>query len=289
MSNSYLLLTPVLTFLVVLLVGFVGCDLLFGLPEVPDFNPPLNLTGTAKHNEIDLSWQKPAKGNPPTGYRIYRHGPNDSYQPIHDNDTTTSYPDMTVMDGVEYTYKIARLDGSTEGDVSNEFKITAGLMGLSELIDLMKVQFTSMTRNNFGNYVGIQITIGSTPIIAKTIGRYKVPGNTGTHTLKLIDKATLNDLSGGQLRVNLSLAMYEDGKFAYVPLPQEVTLNPNSSYFIISEEMNNGDFFHDSSDTKLTEVPPLLTAVTAVNGDGVSSYTISPTPLEVYGPPSLQY
>ena len=48
MSDSYLWLTPLLTVIVVALVGFVGCDDVWGLQEVPPKSPaPTGFTADA--------------------------------------------------------------------------------------------------------------------------------------------------------------------------------------------------------------------------------------------------
>src|SRR5688572_30993637 len=57
MSDPYLLLTPILMLLVVGLVGFVGCDLLFGLDEVPQqAKAPTGFQATAGNRRVDLAW-----------------------------------------------------------------------------------------------------------------------------------------------------------------------------------------------------------------------------------------
>jgi hypothetical protein len=137
--------------------------------------------------------------------------------------------------------------------------------------------------------------IAAAPVEVKTLGRFKVGGNTGTHVVKLVDAATKTDVPNGAVTVDLTTG--NAGEFVYSNLSVPVTLSPGLDYYLISEETNNGDQFYDSVATKVAAIKDMrgptpvdvVTRVYAVNGDGAGIYTTSPIDNSTYGPVDLQY
>src|SRR5215208_1110720 len=110
MSHSYLLLTPVLILLVVALVGFVGCDALFGLDVVPPAYTPRNLTLTPGDNEITLDWLAPSNLPDHKAYRIKRHGLGGTYTTVGEVSDGTHFLDQTgIVNGETYYYQVFTL------------------------------------------------------------------------------------------------------------------------------------------------------------------------------------
>ena len=281
MHDSYLLLTPFLTLLVVTLVGFVGCDIVFGLDRV-DYNPPRNLRATRGNGKITLDWDPPSEGPMASNYVLKRAtspGISDTSPGVTYNVTApaTTYEDTDVMDSVTYYYRV-----SNDSAPSNEVEVPPGIPGLQSLITPITL---GTLRNDFGAFVGMGITVGAAPLVVKTLGRFMVPGNTGAHLVKLVDGATKADIPGGS--VNLNLAGGAAGDFVFAQLPSAITLNPGADYYIISQEVSGGDQWHDSN-TQVS-MTGVVTKVYAVNGDGAGNYNTAPVNGSLYVPVNLQY
>src|SRR5438552_19103935 len=41
-------------------------------------------------------------------------------------------------------------------------------------------------RNDFNGWVGMEITVGGTPVVVSSLARYIISGNTAVHTVKLV-------------------------------------------------------------------------------------------------------
>ena len=104
-------------------------------------------------------------------------------------------------------------------------------------------------RNDFTGWVGMAVTIGNSPLNVTALGRMVAAGNSGSHTIKLVSAAGV-DVAGGSVTVNtLGNAA---GAFAYAALSSPVTLNPNTTYYIVSQETSGGDFWCDFNTTLQT-------------------------------------
>jgi hypothetical protein len=82
----------------------------------------------------------------------------------------------------------------------------------------------------------MRFTVGSSAIIANYLGRWVMPGNTGSHTLYL------TDMGGNILRsATVNTAGQKPGAFAYAELPNYLILSANTSYYLLSSETASGD------------------------------------------------
>lgn len=299
MTDAYLLLTPILMFFVVALVGFVGCHLLFDLEEVPDVIPgPTGLEAIAGDGRVDLTWNLLANA---TEYYVERR---DGMKPFAQisltlDATTMSYPDTTVTNGVTYTYQVrARVNGRVTGE-SNRKTVTPGVDAVLKFIK----QFTPGMLRSFAGWVGMGITVADRPVLVQKLARIYVPGNgtpnPSSHTVKLVHGfAPFADVPNGSVVVDFDGmgTGVDSDRFKYVQLTMPVTLQPMTEYFIISEEMSPGDEFHDSPGTRVTEREPanslIVSRVYAVNGDGMGNYTTALPSMTfdlIYGPLNFQY
>lgn len=103
------------------------------------------------------------------------------------------------------------------------------------------------TRNDFSGFVGLAVTPGDTPMVVSALGRFVAPGNTGTHTVKIVDGTTGNDIAGGSVSIDLTVGA--QGTFVYRGLTAPITLAPNTTYFILSQETAGGDLWYDFTAT----------------------------------------
>ncbi|MET0650390.1 MAG: Ig-like domain-containing protein [Pyrinomonadaceae bacterium] len=113
-------------------------------------------------------------------------------------------------------------------------------------------------RNNLTGFVGMKFTTGAAPVTLTSLGRIFVSGNTGTHTVKVVNAGTSADVAGASVSVNTAAGTASNG-FKYVALAAPVTLAANTAYYLVSQETSGGDQWYDSN-TVLT-----TTSVAAVN------------------------
>ncbi len=103
----------------------------------------------------------------------------------------------------------------------------------------------SMTslRNDYTGWLGMKFTVGSADIAVSQLGRWVAPGNTGTHTVKLVNAATGADVASA----SVSTLGATSGQFKHTPLSTAVTLTANTSFYLLSQETAGGDQWYDFS------------------------------------------
>jgi hypothetical protein len=141
-------------------------------------------------------------------------------------------------------------------------------------------------RNDFNGWVGLRLVVGPTDVSVTSLGRWVVAGNTGTHTVRLVDAATGVDVPGGSAVVNTAGA--PAGTFAFTPIAP-ITLSAGHSYYLLSQEFAGGDAWYNY-DTQV---------VTSGAGTDVgAAYAFAATPATIvpgggtgqgYGPPNFEY
>jgi hypothetical protein len=99
------------------------------------------------------------------------------------------------------------------------------------------------SRNDFSGWVGMQILVGSNSLSVQQLGRMMAPGNSGTHTLKLVRASDGQDVPGGSISIPMTGGTI--GQFKYVPLTTPVTLSANNVYYLLSLETGGGDAWYD--------------------------------------------
>lgn len=98
-------------------------------------------------------------------------------------------------------------------------------------------------RNDYTGWLGMEINVGSSAMTVNQLGRWVVPGNSGTHIVKLVDATTGIDLASA----SVATAGAPSDQFKYTPLPSVVTLPANSTYYVLSQETQGGDQWYDFS------------------------------------------
>ncbi|MBV8730641.1 MAG: hypothetical protein JO336_12625, partial [Acidobacteriia bacterium] len=140
-------------------------------------------------------------------------------------------------------------------------------------------------RNDYSGWVGASITTGPWTLQVTQLGRMALSGNAGIHTLKLVNGSTGLDVTGGSVTVNLSGG--SPGGFIYTPLAAPVSLAPNTTYYVLSQETMGGDQWYDY-DTVLQSGFAAAINGGVYSGDGVA-YLSSPTPGRAYVPVDFKY
>lgn len=139
-------------------------------------------------------------------------------------------------------------------------------------------QTPGAARNDFTGFVGMAFTVGPTPVTLTSLGRMRLLGNDRTHLLKLVQASTGADVPGGS--VSLDLFRGTADPYAYGRLSNPVTLQANTEYYLLSQELAGGDQWYNYG-----LVTP--TSVAAVNGpaynDGSHYVVVSTLPNYGYG------
>jgi len=157
--------------------------------------------------------------------------------------------------------------------------------GAGSLVEFVIGHVSGTIRNNYPGWVGLQLTVGASPVTVEELGRIMVLGNTGTHIVKLIKMADGQDVPGGS--VSLSMSGGTAGQFKYAALPSPVTLDPNTAYFLLSEEIFGGDTWYDLDTTVTTTGVAAVTS--AAYGSGPGTWTPFGGPNQTYGPVNFKY
>jgi len=122
--------------------------------------------------------------------------------------------------------------------------------GLTPLVDAVNTFGT--LRNNWNGWIGFYFQVGATPLVVTELGRWVVSGNTGSHTVQLFS-SNGTPVSGGSVTVNTS--GQTPGEFAYSPLSSPLTLAANTTYAVMSQEVNGGDQWYDYANTQIALSP----------------------------------
>lgn len=111
---------------------------------------------------------------------------------------------------------------------------------------LMTQHAGKMVTGGYSGWTGFHMKVGAESLKVTALGRMVVQGNSGTHTVKLIDARTSQDVPGGS--VDVSLQGKPAGQVAYASLPIPIILKQGGFYYLVSSESvnnNTGDFFYD--------------------------------------------
>ena len=99
-------------------------------------------------------------------------------------------------------------------------------------------------RNDVTGWLGMEFTTGTAPLQVTQLGRWVVPGNTGTHAVRLVE-ANTGTLLGS---VSIATADAPADQIKYAPLPAPLPLAPQTRYYLLSQETAGGDLWY-SPDT----------------------------------------
>ena len=296
MTDSYLLLTPILVLGVLALIRFIGCHLLFGLDEVslPEPTvapPPFDVTAVPGDQRVDISW-------------TYNPGEAQSFTVVYGTVMGGPYTDeVTVLSGPDsrYTKQITeRTDGTrlvngttyyfvVTGDSGNSLRVIDNSVEVSATPGVTEFVKTGVvlgpTFNNFTGLLGMAITIGPADVVVTQLGRIVVTGNNQPHVVKIVDATDPNGEMGS---VVIQMPAGSVGSFAFAPLMQTVTLRASQQYFIVSHEESGRDAWHQLPNTAMT------TSVATINSgifsdDAAPGFTPAGMQNEMLGPVNFRY
>lgn len=277
MIDSFVLLTPILMLPVVALLAFVGCHLVFGLHRVEPKIPIL--TAVAGNARVDLSWRDDDNAGQ---FRVKRGNESGNHTLIAELDgDITEYPDTNVLNDKTYYYVVTAVGGEDgETDPSNEVAVRPQ----AEMLTSFVTSATLGGTPSAAGFFGMAVTIGPNPVTIKSLGRGFVTGNTQIHIVKVVDAATKLDVPDAAVAVFTSGGVA--GQVNYAALATPVTLNANTAYYIVSQEMASGDRFYNHDTAVMTT--SVGTVTSSVNRTG-TTYNEDSAPGMSYALVDFQY
>lgn len=195
--------------------------------------------------------------------------------------TATSYttPLLALADnGTQFRAKVTNAQGSV-------FSNAATLTVIAQGTPFITSKTLGTLRNNFTGWVGMNLTVGSSGLVVTSLGRIVAPGNTAAHTVKIVDATTNIDVPGGSVSINT--AGGTSGSFTYANLPTPITLNANTTYFILSQEVSNADQWYDNNSIIQTTSDAVLTA--SAFGTSSPFSTVAGSAGKMYVPVDFKY
>lgn len=142
---------------------------------------------------------------------------------------------------------------------------------------------TAFLRNDFTGWVGAQITVGVDPLKLNSVGRVCAPGNSGSHIVKFVNVSDGTDVAGASAAVNMKGCT--TNQFVYAALPNAVTLQPGTRYYLVTqEEMGSDQWYDGTSVTSRTEA-----SISSTASRGTGDWSTGKTAGLVYGPLDFLY
>ena len=141
-------------------------------------------------------------------------------------------------------------------------------------------------RNDWSGWVGMQVVVGTNPVRVTQLGRMMAPGNSGTHTVKLMQASDETDVAGGSVAVAMSGGTA--GQFQYGSLSSPVTLAAGTTYWVLSEELRSEDSWYDYIGTVVTTTG-VAADTASVWGTGPGDWHTYPVTNQAFGPVDFKY
>ena len=289
MHDFYVLLTPVLTFVVVSLVGFVGCNWWFDIEETEPLPPPeppaapTGLTAVGRDRAVDLSWDAYTGADNLTVHMGMTQGSHPLGVDV--GVTDTSYSWTGLANDETYWFTITATVGALESAESDEVSAIPGLYGV--VLPFVEQDQLGMLRL-FDGWMGMRITTGPNNLTLRALGRWFDAGAVGTHDMRIA--AVLNPMQPLATVTVTKAAANTLNEFVYENLSSTIPLLANTQYFIVSKETSSGDQFHDSDATRVSILDMNAgTDARAAFGDDAGNYSVDPNTGAAYGPVNLLY
>jgi hypothetical protein len=150
-----------------------------------------------------------------------------------------------VLPAGNHTFRIRPHTGSP---VIDRIEIISGAAATTSFAT--SVTANGALRNDVSGFVGTKITTGGAPVTVTELGRYFTSGNSNSHTVKLVRVSDGVDVAS--VAVNMGTGTPDSLGFKYGTLTTAVTLSANTSYYLVSQEVNGGDQWRDNVNTTLT-------------------------------------
>jgi len=137
-------------------------------------------------------------------------------------------------------------------------------------------------RNDFTGWVGMKLTVGTTPLSVSALGRICAVGNSQTHTVKFVNASDGSDVAGAS--VSLSMAGCTAGQFVYQAISPAL-LAAGASYYLVTQETQGRDRWYDQGAVSTKTDAAVNGAIYAWNGSWYAGGSANTS----YVPPNFQY
>ncbi len=182
-----------------------------------------------------------------------------------------------------YTLTARATDNSGASTTSSGVNITVN-PGSSSSPFVTSVNIGTV-RNVYTGWLGMKFTVGSAPLTVTALGRIYLSGNNGSHVLKLVNASTEVDVPGGSVTVSLGSGTV--GQFVYANLSSSVVLSANTTYYLVSQEVDGGDSWgHWDNSVSTSSAGACNGAVYSSDGNTYGEHSGANSPL---GPVSFLY
>ncbi|MBL9156454.1 MAG: fibronectin type III domain-containing protein [Verrucomicrobiales bacterium] len=270
-------------------------------------------------SSVVLSWIDFTTGE--TGFEIERRVANGGWTLLTTaSPDTTTFTDSTALPGIYYDYRIraitptgvsswlsvaaisrtgaASITGAIRSDDGLSFStadappqkayVPTGFEYYTPSSNFVTAQTlsTSPLRNNFNGWLGCKFTTGPSPVVVRELARWVLSGNTGTHTVRIVDANTNATVPGASVAVNTAGAPVG---FTYAPLAVPVTLEANHAYYLVSQEVSGGDQWYEGNNTLTTYATSVATVNQSVFSSNGTSFSLSFSANNTYIPVSFRY
>lgn len=280
MFDPFLLLTPILVLAVLALVRFIGCDVILGLERDPP-QPPGELKVLYGNERITLSWGKSPNA---AKYQIkQRDIPSGPYtNGLLVDAPRTASDDIFLPYNVTRYYMVISVNGDLESGPSNDVVVT----GARPLV----TQVTYGTPGtSFDGWLGMVIDVKATALTVVALGR--VANNSVPHAVKIVDASGV-DVPNGQVSVEPTSPI--TGEFRHENLELSVDLEANTTYFVVTHEVQNTDQHYEYDTVVRTQLEALVKGGVYQDELAPGIYTRPGPPGEVqddqsYGPVDILY
>jgi len=196
--------------------------------------------------------------------------------------TYTTPPTLLSYNGVQIQCVVTNSSGSVNTNAVTLNVQSSGGGGTGTAFVTGEV--LGALRNNYTGWVGMSITVSGSPLTVTALGRMFAPGNSGTHTLKIVNAATGADVAGGSAAIAITGAA---GHFVYANLLSPIVLNANATYYVLSQETLGGDQWYDYNTTATTASVASLNG--AVWGGGAPYAVMAGSAGRMYVPVDFKY
>lgn len=273
MTDSFLLLTPILILPLVALFAFVGCGFTAG--TYSDFL----ITATPGDGEIIIGWPSDINADK---FEVRRGEDPAVLAPVHEAFGGAAWKDQTVTNGTEYYYVVVKWTGDSPLQSNQVSATPTGPIPPPPVLTAFVTGKMTGNTVSVSGWFGLAFMVGSRALKVRSLGRAYAPGNNGTHRLRLID-ASANVLVGA---VDVQITPGTAGEFQYAPLANAVTLAANREYYLVSEETAGADQFYNHTTTLQTTNVAVVTG--SLIGDG-TTHSKDLAGNAAYGPLDFQY
>jgi hypothetical protein len=130
----------------------------------------------------------------------------------------------------------------------------------------------------------MKFTVGANALSVSALGRIFITGNSGTHTVKLVQATNGTDVPGGS--VSVSMVGGVAGQFKYVALGSPVTLQANTAYYLVTQEASGGDQWYDTGGVSSTTAAAVNSSIYSYDSVNWNPYNTVNTS---YVPANFQY